>query len=149
MKTLFYEDFDKGKVFKAGPRLVSEEEIINFANMWDPQYFHVNKNVAKESIYGGIIASGYHTCCIAMRMFCDEVLSKSASLGSPGINSIKWPNPVHANSKITLDIKVNKKRISKSNNTRGIIEWKHKAYNQNNNLVMEVLSIGIFKRRPK
>ena len=144
---LYFEDFKKGKIFNLGPKLISSKEIIEFGKLWDPQYFHINEKEAEKSVYKNLIASGYHTCCFVMRMMVDEVLSNSCSLGSPGVNAIKWPSPVYANSNIKVILKVKSKRLSKSNDKRGLIEWETSAYDQNNNLVLYQLSIGLFGKK--
>src|SRR5438270_1807743 len=85
-----FEDFHTGDTFELGPLTVTEEEIIAFANQFDPQYFHNDPQRAKGSIFGGLIASGWHVGSLYMRMFFDEVLSKTDSIGSPGIDQVRW-----------------------------------------------------------
>ena len=90
----YFEDFEPGKTIDVGSCTVSEEEIIDFASKYDPQPFHVDKAIAEKSIYGSIIASGWHTCAMIMRLMVDGFLKEAASLGSPGVDEIRWIKPV-------------------------------------------------------
>jgi acyl dehydratase len=90
----YWEDFPVGKVREFGNYTVSAEEIIDFAKKFDPQPFHLSEEAGKASLFGGLCASGWHTCAMAMRMMCDEFLLDTASLGSPGLENIRWIKPV-------------------------------------------------------
>jgi acyl dehydratase len=92
--TWYFEDFEVGKVFDMGTRTVTEDEIVAFATQFDPQPFHVDSEAAAQSLYGGIIASGWHTCGLIMRLMVDGMLRDSSSMGSPGIDEIRWLKPV-------------------------------------------------------
>ena len=91
---LYFEDFPPGDVRESPPRAVTREEIVAFAREFDPQPFHLEENAARRSIYGGLLASGWHTCAIHMRLMWDTFLRDTASLGSPGVDEIRWVKPV-------------------------------------------------------
>src|SRR3954447_6844386 len=90
----YLEDFTNGLVIEAGTATVSEAEIIEFASKYDPQPFHIDRAAAAHSIFGGLVASGWQTCGLVMRQIVDHVLAPEASLGSPGVDEVRWPNPV-------------------------------------------------------
>jgi len=92
----YFEDFAPGQDIDLGTRTVTEEEIVAFARAYDPQPFHVDRDAAAHSIYGGVIASGWHTCGMMMRMVVDGLLNRSASMGSPGLDGVRWLAPVRA-----------------------------------------------------
>ena len=94
MPELTFEDFEPGRVFELGAREVTEEEIVAFAREWDPQPFHVDPEAAQESSFGGLIASGWHTGAMWMRLYVDSLLVGAASMGSPGIEELRWLAPV-------------------------------------------------------
>ena len=89
----YFEDFEVGKTVDVGSRTVTEEEIIAFATAFDPQPFHIDKDAAAHSIFGGVIASGWHTCSMMMRMMVDGFLRDSSSMGSPGVDEVRWIKP--------------------------------------------------------
>jgi acyl dehydratase len=88
--TVYFEDFYLGQVIDLGSRAVPREEVLEFARAYDPQPFHTDDEAAKKSIYGGLIASGWHTCAMMMRMLYDGLINHAASMGSPGIDNIRW-----------------------------------------------------------
>ena len=89
-----FADFHAGQVIEAGPYLLSEEELVGFARSYDPQWFHTDAEASRESPFGGLIASGWHTCAIAMRLVVEAALAGSESFASPGLEHLRWPNPV-------------------------------------------------------
>jgi acyl dehydratase len=99
--TISFEDFTPGRVFELGSVEVTEHEIIEFAARYDPQPFHVDPDAAAETIFGGLIASGWHTCSMCMRLLVDGLLSRSTSLGSPGMEQIRWTTPVRPGDQLT------------------------------------------------
>ena len=144
----YFEDFRVGDRAPLPERHVSEEEIIAFARQFDPQPFHTDVEAARSSIYGGLIASGWHTCSLAMRMMCDSYLLETASLGSPGVDQVRWLKPVRPGDtlhgeRITLEA-----RISESKPDRGIITTEWRIFNQHDELVMSMRGVGLFGRRP-
>lgn len=145
----YFEDFEVGRTIEVGQRSITEEEIIAFAQQFDPQPFHVDKEAAAKSIYGGIIASGWHTCSMMMRMMLDGVLSESSSLGSPGVDEVRWLKPVRGGDTLTLSTTVLDSKPSTSKPDRGVIVSKWEARNQHGELVATVKGMGMYLRRPK
>lgn len=144
----YFEDFEVGKAIEVGSRTVSEEEILDFAKKFDPQPFHVDREAAAKSIYGGIIASGWHTCGLMMRLMVDGFLREAASLGSPGIDEIRWVKPVRGGDTLHVTTTALEVRPSSSKPDRGIIVTLWQAKNQHGELVATVKGMGLFQRRP-
>ena len=146
--TLYFEDFVVGSKRELGSRTVTEEEIVGFAKQYDPQPFHVDKEAASKSIYGGLIASGWMTCSIMMRMLVDNMTSKAASMGSPGVDEIRWLKPVYAGDTLTVSLSVLDARPSASKPDRGVVMTQWEAVNQRGELVCTVKGMGMYGRRP-
>lgn len=144
---LYWEDFAVGQTIELGEREVSRDEIVEFAQQYDPQAFHVDEAAAEASLYGGLIASGWHTCAMVMRMMCDGYLLRSASLGSPGIDSIRWLRPVRPGDVLRAQMIVLEARPSASKPDRGILKSDWKVFNQHDELVMTMQGLGMFRRR--
>lgn len=147
METRFWEDFKVGEVEQIGGKKVERDEVIDFARQFDPQPFHVDEAAAKQSIYGGLIASGWHTCSMVMRMMCDAYLLQSASVGSPGIDSLKWLKPVRPGDTIRARRTTLESRTSKSRPEIGIVRNLWEVFNQEGELVMTMEGYGMFRRR--
>ena len=94
MPDIHLDDLQPGQVHHLGRRRLERDEILAFARAWDPQPFHLDEAAAAESIYGGLIASGWHTVCVFMRLFVDGLLSRAAAMGSPGLDELRWLKPV-------------------------------------------------------
>ena len=118
--------------------MFAKDTIISFAKEYDPQLFHTNDEEATQSIFGGIIASGWQTCAEMMRLICDSYLLETASFGSPGIEKLNWVKPVRPNDKITLFREIKSKRLSKTNKNIGIIIMVFEAKNQKSELVLSM-----------
>jgi acyl dehydratase len=144
----YFEDFEPGRVFPVGSRTLGEDEIIAFAMQFDPQPFHVDREAAAKSHFGGLIASGWHTCSIMMRLMVDGFLSEAASMGSPGVDEIRWLKPVRAGDTITVTTTVMDVRPSSSKPDRGVVHTKWEAKNQHGETVATVKGMGMFMRRP-
>jgi acyl dehydratase len=144
----YWEDFTPGRVFEHGSRTLSEEEIIAFARQWDPQRFHIDPQAAKETPYGGIIASGWHSGCVMMRMMCDAYLNDSSCLGSPGIEDWRLPLPVRPGDALRLRATVLEARPSASKPDRGLVKWRWELLNQRDELAVSQVCTQIFMRRP-
>lgn len=144
---VYWEDFSVGQVIDLGTRPVTQEEVLEFARRYDPQSFHTDEEAAKKSIYGGLIASGWHTCAMMMRLLCDGLLLKAESLGSPGIDSIRWLKPVRPGDTLRAQMTVVETRPSMSKPDRGTIKSKWEVFNQNNELVMTMDGMGMYRRR--
>lgn len=119
-----FAEFHAGQVIELGPRRLDEAELVRFATDYDPQWFHTDASAAGKSRYGGLIASGWHTASIAMRLVVDEVLAGSESFGSPGLAYLKWLNPVRPGDELSVRITVLETRRSKSNPDMGIVRWR-------------------------
>ncbi len=143
----YFEDFHIGDTFDLGPLTVTAEEIIAFANQFDPQYFHIDPQRAKDSIFGGWVASAWHAGALFMRMFFDEVLSKTNSIGSPGLDQIRWLQPVRPNDTLHGRFTIIDARVSKSRPTIGILRSNGELFNQHNELLMTVIGIHFVGRR--
>jgi acyl dehydratase len=146
MTDIYFEDFCNGQTFELGSHTIRKKEILEFANEFDPQTFHIDENAAKRSIYGEIIASGWHTGSIYMRLLDDGLLNRVASMGSPGAE-ISWLLPVHAEDTISAYCKIDGTRLSESKPDRGLIEMIGYIHNQKNNLVMTQKGILFVKSR--
>ncbi len=144
----YWEDFHVGDVVELGPVEVTEEEIVAFARRYDPQPFHVDAGAAKETPYGGLIASGWHTAAIFMGMFVPAVLLDSASLGSPGVDELRWTAPVRPGDRLTGRSTIVDSRPSATNPSRGTVFTQNEVFNQEETLVMTLKARGFFARRP-
>jgi acyl dehydratase len=147
-KQWFFEDFHEGQVIELGERTVTEEEIIAFARQFDPQPFHIDREAAAQSIYGGVIASGWHTCSLMMRMVCDGFMVGSSSMGSPGLDGVRWLLPVHAGDTISVRYLTTRVKASASKPDRGVVWSKWVATNQRGEDVCTIDGMGMFGRRP-
>src|SRR5271155_4889708 len=119
MPKYYFDDFRVGESAPIGSHHLSEAEIIAFASQFDPQSFHIDPIAARNSVFGGLIASGWHTCALAMRMMCDSYLLETASLGSPGVDEVRWLKPVRAGDTIRGERQVVDARLSQSKPDRG------------------------------
>ena len=142
-----FEDFAVGNVLDIGRRTVTADEIVAFATQFDPQPFHVDADAAKASIYGGLIASGWHTVALVMRMMCDAYLLDATSAGSPGVDQLRWLKPVRAGDTIRAELVTTDVRPSTSKPDRGIVASEWRVYNQHDELVMTMRGMGLFLRR--
>lgn len=143
----WFEDFPVGMAVEIpGPRL-TRESIVEFASRYDPQPFHVDESAGKESMFGGLIASGWHTVSLAMRMICDAYLLEAASLGSPGVNEVRWLKPVRPGDTIRLRMSVIEARPSVSKPDRGTVLHRWEVLNQKDEIVMSMEGYGMFRRR--
>jgi acyl dehydratase len=145
----YYEDFTVGEITDLGPVSVSEEEIVEFASRYDPQPFHIDPEAAKSSPFGGLIASGWHTTSLFMGMFVRGILLESASLGSPGVEEIRWTAPVRPGDRLTARVTVTDVQPSANTPGRGTVFTTNEVFNQNGERVMTLKARGFFARRPK
>jgi acyl dehydratase len=144
---IYFEDLNIGKKILIGPISVSEKEIIEFAKKFDPQPFHVDIEKAKDSLFGNLCASGWHTCSLYMRMLYDGLLINLASLGSPGMNEIRWIKPLFPNETINGELTIISKTPSKSKPSIGSMVIDSKVFNSKKELIMTMQSISIVKKR--
>ena len=144
----YFEDFFAGQEIALGTRTVSEAEIIAFATQFDPQPFHVDHDAAAQSMFGGVIASGWHTCSMMMRMVVDGLMAASSSMGSPGVDKVRWILPVRANDTLTVTYLTSAVKASASRPDRGVVWSTWQAVNQDGQLVCTIEGMGMFGRRP-
>jgi acyl dehydratase len=142
-----FEDFNVGDVTEIGPVSVSEAEIIDFAERFDPQPFHIDPEAAKSSPFGGLIASGWHTTALFMGMFVRGILLDSASLGSPGVEAIRWTAPVRPGDTLTGRVTITDVQPSETNPKRGTVFTTSEVFNQDGERVMTLKARGFFARR--
>jgi acyl dehydratase len=145
----YFEDFVSGQVIELGQRHVTEEEILRFAKEFDPQSFHIDQEAAKDSIFGSVIASGWHTCGMIMRLVVDGFIGNSSSMGSPGVDEIRWILPVKPGDTLTVTAETVSTKASTSKPDRGIVYTVWKAVNQRGELVCTIKGMGMFGRRPQ
>ena len=145
----YFEDFFPGQEIALGSRTVSEEEIIAFATQFDPQPFHIDHEAAAASPYGGVIASGWHTCSMMMRMVVDGMMASAASMGSPGLEKVRWILPVRGGDTLTVSYLTTAVKASASKPDRGVVWSTWQAKNQRGELVCTVDGMGMFGRRPR
>jgi len=137
-KERFYDDFSVGEKFSLGTVVMKEEEMINFATQFDPQRFHLDPEAAAETIYGGLIASGWHTGSLMMKLLTEGFLGEH-SLGAAGLSELSWPAPVRVGDVLTLTVEIMKKRESKSRQHLGLIEIKNQLVNQNGEVALQAV----------
>jgi len=143
----YWEDFEVGDVTELGPVTVTAEEIVEFASRYDPQPFHLDEQAGRTSPFGGLVASGWHTTALFMSMFVRAILLDSASLGSPGVDEIRWRAPVRAGDTLTGRTTITDVRPSSTNPGRGTVFTTNEVYNQDGVLVMTMKARGFFARR--
>jgi acyl dehydratase len=143
----WFEDFSVGMRLEIPGPVLTRESIMEFARRYDPQPFHVDEEAAKQSAYAGLIASGWHTVSLAMRMICDAYLLDAASLGSPGVNQVRWLKPVRPGDAIRLRMTVLEAKPSMSKPDRGTVLHRWEVFNQKDETVMTMEGYGMFRRR--
>ncbi len=144
---LYWEDFRVGDTAPIGERTVERDEVIAFARAYDPQPFHIDEAAAEQSMFKGLIASGWHTVAMTMRMMCDSYLNRSASLGSPGVDNVRWLKPVRPGDTLKGRRVVLETRASQSRPEMGVVKMRWEVFNQHDELVMTMEGYGMFRRR--
>lgn len=139
----YFEDYAGGSVFECDPIVVEASEIIAFAQRYDPQYFHTDPEAAARSVYGGLIASGWHTAALTMRRLVENYLSSVASLGSPGIDELRWIRPVRPADALSVRVTVLEAKRSRSKPDRGVVHSLIEVSNQRGELVMSLKAINL------
>jgi acyl dehydratase len=146
---LHYEDFAEGAVFELGPYPVTKDEIIAFAQEFDPAPFHLDEAAAKASILGGLCASGWHVCAMLMRMMVDGYLGQSAGMGSTGVDEVKWLKPVYKGETLRGRMSVLSKRVSAKRPEMGIVKARWEVFNEADEKKLEMTGVNLIKvRRP-
>jgi acyl dehydratase len=143
----YFEDYRVGAVHRYGATLVDEAELIAFATKFDPQNIHVDPEAAARGPFGGLIASGWHTAAMMMRLFADNYLSRVASLASPGIDELRWTRPVRPGDTLEIRVTVLEANRSRSKPDRGVVRSLIEVLNQNGELVMSCKAINLLRRR--
>jgi acyl dehydratase len=143
----YFEDFSPGWTAEYGPRRVMREEIIGFASQYDPQPMHLDEEAARATMLGGLGASGWHTCCIMMKMIADGLLLDAASMGAPGIEEVKWMKPVRPDDSLTVKGSVLGTRASQSKPDRGFVTFHWEVVNGRGESVMTLVCPQMLLRR--
>ena len=143
----YFEDIPPGDVVELGSYEVTRAEILDFARRYDPQPFHVDDAAAQESPFGGLVASGWHTVAIFMRLFVDGILAGTASMGSPGVEGIRWLAPVRPGDVLTARVRVADAYPSEHRPDRGTVITESEVLNQDGDVVMTIRARGFFRRR--
>jgi acyl dehydratase len=144
----YFDDFKVGDSHDCGSKTVSKEEIIAFAKEFDPQAFHIDEKKAERSPYGGVIASGWHTCSICMRLAVDGVLNATASMGSPGVENLRWVKPLRPGDTVEATVSVLEMTPSSSRPDRGRMKVKFELTNPAGEVIMDMIATVIVGRRP-
>jgi acyl dehydratase len=144
------EDYVEGDVHEFGPVSITQDEIVRFGRQFDPQVFHTDPVGAGETVYGGLIASGWHTCALFMRLFVEHYLPGPASLGSPGVDELRWLKPVRPGDDLTLRITVDRVKPSRSKPDRGVLFSFCEMLNQECEVVATMMAMNLIRyREPK
>jgi acyl dehydratase len=134
-------------VTEHGPRLITREEIVAFAAEFDPQPMHLDEEAGSASLLGGLSASGWHTCCIVMRMISDGLLDRTTFMGAPGIEEVRWRAPVRPGERLRLRVTVLETRASRSRPDMGFVKFQYDVFGAGDRLLMTLTVIPMFGRR--
>ena len=143
----FWEDLAPGSVRDLGSVTVSADEIRDFARRFDPQPFHLDEVAGRESIFGGLCASGWHTCSLAMKLTVENLLTESSSMGSPGVENLRWLKPVYPGDTLRLTHTIVESRPLRTRTDTGLVRAKWEMFNQNGEQVLQMEGYGMFGRR--
>lgn len=144
-----FEDFREGEVIDLGEKLVTREEIVAFAEEFDPQPFHLDEKAGKASMLGGLAASGWHTNAMLMRQLCDNLLLHATCMGSPGVDSVRWLKPVRPGDRLKMSAEVKETRTLKSRPDMGVVRFLMTVANQKGEPVLLQENAILFGRREK
>jgi len=147
MSKLYLDDLKVGQIYRLGSQKFTEKEITAFAERYDPQPFHIDHEAAASSIYGGVIASGWQTVCVFMRLFVDGLLSQSAAMGSPGLDDLRWLKPVRPGDELEGSVEVLEVRPSRSKPDRGIARLRCVMTEIDGEEVLAFVAKVLFKKR--
>jgi acyl dehydratase len=143
----YFGDYKPGAVYEYGHITVSEAEILDFARAFDPQPIHADPAFAAQGPFHGLIASGWHTSAIMMRLFADHYLSRVASLASPGIDELRWPAPLRPGDSVRLRVTIVEARRSRSKPDRGLVRTQAELINQNDETILRLTAMNILRAR--
>jgi acyl dehydratase len=144
----WFEDYVPGTTAEHGPLRVEEDDVVDFGRRFDPQPFHVDAEAAAAGPFGGLIASGWHTCALMMRLLADEYLSPVSSLGSPGVDELRWAAPVRPGDELTLRTTVAEARPSRSKPDRGLVRTHVELVRQDGTVVLTMTAMNLVRVRP-
>lgn len=144
----FFEDYVVGSITEYGSVEVDEAEILEFGRRFDPQPFHVDPAAAAAGPFGGLIASGWHTCALMMRLLAEHYLSPASSLGSPGVDELRWLRPVRPGDILRLRVTVEQARVSRSKPDRGIVRSKVEMVGRDGGAVLQMTGLNLVLTRP-
>lgn len=148
MSERWFEDYIVGTTSEHGSIRVDEDELVDFGRRFDPQPFHVDPDAAAAGPYGGLIASGWHTCALMMRLLAQEYLSPVSSLGSPGIDELRWIRPVRPGDELSLRTTVEEARVSRSKPDRGLLRTRVELVSSGGDVVLRLLAMNLVSTRP-
>jgi acyl dehydratase len=143
----YFEDYLPGSVFEYGTAQVSEDEIIAFGKQFDPQPFHTDPKEAADGPFGGLIASGWHTAALMMRLFATYYLSQASSVGSPGVDELRWLHPVRPGDRLTIRVSVLQAKRSSSKPDRGVVHSLIEVLNQDRTVVLSLKAMNLIRSR--
>jgi len=146
---LYFEDFTPGREFRTDGVTITEAQILDFALAFDPQPFHLDAEAAKETIFGGLIASGFQTMALTFRLFIQTRALAASSLGSPGVDELRWLRPVRPGDTLRAAVQVVEQRPSTSKPDRGIVRLHWTSLNQRGEPVLTMTSLQLVRRRPR
>lgn len=144
----WFEDYEPGTVHEFGSATLTEDELLDFARKFDPQPIHVDPAYAATGPFGGLIASGWHTAGLMMRLLADNYLSKVASMASPGVDELRWPHPVRPGDVLRLRATVVEARESRSKPGRGVVRTRAELLNQDDRVVLSMVAVNMVAKRP-
>jgi acyl dehydratase len=144
----WFDDYKPGAVYEFGYATLTADELVDFATRFDPQPMHIDPVYAAAGPFGGLIASGWHTAGLMMRLLADNYLSKVASLASPGVDELRWPHPVRAGDRLRLRTTIVEARESRSKPDRGVVRTKAELLNQDDEVVMSLVAVNLVAKRP-
>lgn len=148
MTERWFEDYVVGMRAEHGSIRVDEDELVEFGRRFDPQPFHVDRESAAAGPYGGLIASGWHTCALMMRLLAKEYLSPVSSLGSPGVDELRWIRPVRPGDELSLRTTVEEARLSRSKPDRGLVRTRVELIDSSGDAVLRLLAMNLVRTRP-
>lgn len=144
----WFEDYPVGATGEYGPVSVAEDDVVDFGRRFDPQPFHVDPEAAAAGPFGGLVASGWHTCALMMRLYATEYLSYASSLGSPGIDELRWHAPVRPGDELTLRTTVTEARVSRSKPDRGLLRTRVELVDGAGTVVLSMVAMNLVLTRP-
>ncbi|WP_436344236.1 MaoC family dehydratase [Natronorubrum sp. FCH18a] len=143
----YYEDIEVGDTREFGEYHVTADEIVEFAERYDPQPFHTDADAAAESAFGELVASGWHTASMCMRMLVDGPIDDRASMGARGVDELRWKRPVKPGDTLSVRTEILDKHVSESDQKRGYVDSRVEGYNQDGDVVVSFIALGMIERR--